>query len=296
MGQLYESALFIQDFNNFVHFAPGTSHFTGTAPPPLHIGDLRARDLTFTYPSRQQPSLSEINIEIRAGQVVALVGENGSGKTTLAKLLAGLYLPQEGCITWGDQDLTTMNINLVRGRVAVLFQDFVHYFLSARANISMGRWEREGDEPAVREAAARSGAQSFVEDLPHGYDTYLGPQFFGGSDLSGGQWQRVALARAFFRDAELVILDEPTAALDPRAEADLFSVVRQLFSGRSVVLISHRFATVRLADHIYVLDQGKMVEHGTHDQLMARNGLYAELFTLQASAFGLHEPPSSAPA
>jgi ATP-binding cassette subfamily B protein len=296
MGQLYESALFIQDFNNFVQFAPGTSQFAGTAPPPPDIGDLRVRDLTFTYPSRQKPSLSEINIEIRAGQVVALVGENGSGKTTLAKLLAGLYLPQEGHITWGDEDLTTMDINLVRGRVAVLFQDFVHYFLSARENISMGRWERAGDEPAVREAAARSGAKSFVEDLPHGYDTYLGPQFFGGSDLSGGQWQRVALARAFFRDAELVILDEPTAALDPRAEAALFSVVRQLFSGRSVVLISHRFATVRLADHIYVLDQGRMIEHGAHDQLMGRNGLYAELFTLQASAFGLREPPSPAPA
>jgi len=296
MGQLYESALFIQDFNNFVQFAPGTSQFAGTAPPPPHIGDLRVRDLTFTYPSRQKPSLSEINLEIRACQVVALVGENGSGKTTLAKLLAGLYLPQEGQISWGDQDLRTMDINLVRGRVAVLFQDFVHYFLSARENISIGRWERAADEAALREAAVRSGAQSFIDNLPHGYDTYLGPQFFGGSDLSGGQWQRVALARAFFRDADLVILDEPTAALDPRAEAALFAAVRQLFSGRSVVLISHRFATVRLADHIYVLDQGKMVEHGAHDQLMGRNGLYAELFTLQASAFGLHEPPSPAPA
>jgi ATP-binding cassette, subfamily B, bacterial len=295
MGQLYESALFIQDFNNFVQFAPGTSQFAGTDATPAHIGDIRISDLTFTYPSRQKPSLSDINIEIRAGQVVALVGENGSGKTTLAKLLAGLYLPQEGHITWGDQDLVTMDINLVRGRVAVLFQDFVRYFLSARENISMGRWERSGDEAAVREAAVRSGAQLFLEDLPRGYDTYLGPQFFGGSDLSGGQWQRVALARAFFRDAELVVLDEPTAALDPRAEAALFSAVRQLFSGRSVVLISHRFATVRLADHIYVLDRGRMVEHGDHDELMAGNGLYAELFTLQASAFGFLEPPSPSP-
>ncbi len=165
IGQLYESALFIQDFNNFVQFAPGTSQFAGTAAPPPHIGDIRIRDLTFTYPSRQTPSLSEINIEIKAGQVVALVGENGSGKTTLAKLLAGLYLPQEGCITWGDRDLTSMDINLLRGRVAVLFQDFVRYFLSARENISMGRWERSGDEVAMREAAARSGAHSFVDEL-----------------------------------------------------------------------------------------------------------------------------------
>ncbi|HUC15686.1 MAG TPA: ABC transporter ATP-binding protein [Acidimicrobiales bacterium] len=296
MGQLYESALFIQDFNNFVQFAAGKSQFVGTAAPPSHLSDLSVRDLTFTYPSRQKPSLLAVNLEIRAGQVVALVGENGSGKTTLAKLLAGLYLPQEGRITWNDQDVTGLDITSVRGRVAVLFQDFVRYFLSARENIAMGRWERSGDEAAVREAATRSGAHPFVEDLPRGYDTYLGPQFFGGSDLSGGQWQRVALARAFFRDAELVILDEPTAALDPRAEAALFSVVRQLFSGRSVVLISHRFATVRMADHIYVLAEGRIVEHGDHDQLMASNGLYAELFTLQASTFGLHEPPSPAPA
>ena len=254
------------------------------------------RDLTFTYPSRATPSLVGINVDIRAGQVVALVGENGSGKTTLAKLLAGLYLPQDGRITWAGQDVATMEIAGVRSRVAVLFQDFVHYFLSARENIAMGRWERADDEAGIRRAAACSGAQALLEALPHGYDTYLGPQFFGGSDLSGGQWQRVALARAFFRDAELVILDEPTAALDPRAEAALFAAVRELFAGRSVVLISHRFATVRLADYIYVLDQGRMVEDGDHEQLMARNGLYAELFTLQASAFGLHEPPSQEPA
>jgi ATP-binding cassette subfamily B protein len=291
LGQLYESALFIQDFNNFVQFVPRTSQFAGSTAPPESVGDLSVHELTFTYPSRQEPSLTGIDLDIRAGQVVALVGENGSGKTTLAKLLAGLYLPQKGSITWGGQDVAAMDIERVRARVAVLFQDFVRYFLSARENISMGRWERAADEEAVRLAASRSGAQAFLEALPHGYDTFLGPQFFGGSDLSGGQWQRVALARAFFRDAELVILDEPTASLDPRAEAALFSAVRELFAGRSVLLISHRFATVRLADHIYVLEEGRMVEHGDHDQLMAANGLYAELFTLQASAFGLHEPP-----
>jgi ATP-binding cassette, subfamily B, bacterial len=291
VGQLYESALFIQDFNNFVQveLAPGTSRFTGTADVPAHIGQLNVRDLTFTYPSRREPSLRNVDVDIGPGQVVALVGENGSGKTTLAKLLAGLYLPQEGTISWDGQDLATTDITQVRRRVAVLFQDFVKYFLSARENISMGRWERADDEAAVRQAAVRSGAHRFLEALPNGYDTYLGPQFFGGSDLSTGQWQRVALARAFFRDAELIILDEPTASLDPRAEAALFAAVRELFAGRSVVLISHRFATVRLADHIYVLEAGRMIEHGDHDELMARNGLYAELFTMQASAFGLYE-------
>jgi ATP-binding cassette subfamily B protein len=294
LGQLYESALFIQDFNNFVRVVPGSSQFAGSAPAPARTGNVQVRELSFTYPSRQEPSLCGVDLDIAPGQVVALVGENGSGKTTLAKLLAGLYPPQAGRITWDGQDMADLDIDQVRGRVAVLFQDFVHYYLSARENITMGRFERADDDAAMRQAAVRSGADQVLSSLARGYDTFLGPQFFGGSDLSGGQWQRVALARALFRDAELVVLDEPTAALDPRAEAALFAAVRELFAGRSVVLISHRFATVRQADHIYVLDEGRVIEHGDHDQLMANKGLYAELFTLQASAFGLLEPPSPA--
>jgi ATP-binding cassette subfamily B protein len=294
IGQLYESALFIQDFTDFVRVVPTMTEFTGTAPLPARLGRVGVHNLTFTYPSRREPSLIDVDLQIEPGQVVALVGENGSGKTTLAKLLAGLYLPQQGSITWDGIDVTTLDISQVRDRVAALFQDFVHYFLSARENIAMGRWANLSDEQRVRHAARQSGADAFLEALPNGYDTYLGPQYFGGSDLSGGQWQRVALARAFFRDAELVILDEPTASLDPRAEASLFAAVRELFAGRSVLIISHRFATVRFADHIYVLDEGRMVEHGDHEQLMARHGLYAELFTLQAAALGLEQPQSPA--
>lgn len=287
LGSLYESALFIQDFTNFVEVVPTTSQFEGDADAPTSLERLDVHGLSFTYPSRKDPSLVDIELSIRSGEVVALVGANGSGKTTLAKLLAGLYRPQNGSIEWNGVDTRTMRIDQVRSRVAVLFQDFVHYFLSARENISFGRWERTDDLEAVKTAARRAGADRFLEQLPGGYDTFLGPQFFGGSDISGGQWQRVALARAFFRDSELVILDEPTAALDARSEAELFDAVKSLFAGRSVVLISHRFASVRMADHIYVLDAGRVVEHGSHDELMGQGGIYAELFTLQITAFGL---------
>jgi ATP-binding cassette subfamily B protein len=285
IGQLYESALFIRDFADFTAMVPISRRFLGTGDAPADPGRIEVRDLSFTYPSRSTPSLVDVSITIEPGQVVALVGENGSGKTTLAKLLAGLYPVGSGSMTWDGADVAGLDAEQVRARVAVLFQDFVHYFLSARGRCSPGRWQRGADDGAIRAAAEEVGIARALDALPNGLDTFLGPQFFGGSDLSGGQWQRVALARALFRDARLIILDEPTAALDPRSEAALFESVRRLFVGRSVLLISHRFASVRMADVIYVLQEGRVVESGNHDELVANKGLYDELFRLQAAPF-----------
>jgi ATP-binding cassette subfamily B protein len=259
---------------------------------PERFDAITARNVSFTYPSREVPSLSDVSIDLPRGHVVALVGENGSGKTTLAKLLAGLYPPTHGTVAWDGIDMTTFDPAQLRPRVAVLFQDFVRYHLSAFENIAFGNRRLADDEPAVFAAARSAGAHEFLTTLPHGYETLLGPEYYGGSDLSGGQWQRVALARAFLRDAELIILDEPTAALDPRSEAELYARVRELFAGRTVLLISHRFASVRRADHIYVLDGGRVIEDGSHDELMHAQGSYAQMFTLQASAYGLGQSAS----
>jgi ATP-binding cassette subfamily B protein len=230
-------------------------------------------------------ALRDVSLEINRGEVVALVGENGSGKTTLAKMICGLYTPDTGSVRWDGTDVATVDPDQLREQVTVIFQDFVRYWLTARENIGIGRVSRMSDQEAIRAAARHAGADRFIDAWPEAYDTIMGPIFEGGKDLSVGQWQRMALARAFFRDAPLVILDEPTASLDARAEAELFQRIRTLFEGRSVLLISHRFSSVRSADRIYVMKEGQVVEHGSHEQLMALNGLYAELFNLQAAAY-----------
>ncbi len=213
------------------------------------------------------------------------MGENGSGKTTLAKVICGLYPPDAGAVLWDGVDVREVDPEQLRRQITVIFQDFVRYWLSARENIGVGRVERMGDHEAIVAAARQAGADAFIETWPEGYDALLGPIFEGGKDLSVGQWQRMALARAFFRDAPLVVLDEPTASLDARAEAELFERIRTLFEGRSVLLISHRFSSVRSADRIYVMKEGEIVEQGSHRELMAAGGLYAELFRLQAAAY-----------
>jgi len=284
-SSLYECSLFLEDVTSFLDLQTRGSSAHPPAAQPEPFSRLRVEDLSFTYPGTERSVLRHVNLEIGRGEIVALVGENGSGKTTLVKLLCGLYRPTAGRIVWGDVDLADLDPEAARRQVAVIFQDFLHYELSALANIGMGRHEDIADIERVRTAAGMAGAGSFLAGLPSGYDTLLSRAFLGGSDLSVGQWQRVAVARALFRDAPLVILDEPTAALDAKAEHELFERGRELFEDRAVLLISHRFSSVRWADRIYVLSEGAVVESGDHRSLMEAGGLYAELFELQAGAF-----------
>jgi ABC-type multidrug transport system fused ATPase/permease subunit len=294
--QLYESSLFLYDAEIFLSLLSTLHRAGGTREGPRRFERIDVRNVDFSYPMQTgdgppvrrrepRPALRDVSLSIGAGEVIALVGENGSGKTTLAKMLCGLYRPDRGQILWDGVDVADMDPDGLHDRTAVLFQDFARFMLSARENIGLGRVERIDETADIVRSAERSGADPFIREWETGYDTILGPIFVGGKDISIGQWQRIALARAFFRDAQLVILDEPTAALDARAEHDLFERMRALFEGRSVLLISHRFSSVRSADRIYVLHDGAVVENGTHAELMSVGGRYAELFTMQAKAY-----------
>ena len=281
---IFESGSFIDDLDGFLTLAPAAEGGSREIAPPAAFHRIRADAVSFSYPGRSALALQAASIEINQGEVVALVGENGSGKTTLAKVVAGLYEPGSGAIRWDGVDVGTFRPDLFRERVAIIFQDFVRYALSAEENIAVARPDDEIDHAAVREAARIADADTFLSELPDGYQTPLS-RFIGGHELSGGQWQKVAIARAFYRNAPLVIIDEPTAALDARAEYELFSSLHEVLRGRSALIISHRFSTVRTADRIYVLDHGRVVEQGTHEELVALGGQYAELFHLQASAY-----------
>ena len=284
---IFESGQFIDDLDGFLTLAPAAEGGSGGIAPPAEFHRMRADAVTFSYPGRSRLALQAASIEINRGEVVALVGENGSGKTTLAKIMAGLYETGSGVVRWDGTDIRSFRPDLFRERVAIIFQDFVRYALSAEENIAIARPNDEVDHLAIREAAKIADADSFLSALPAGYQTPLSRRFAGGHELSGGQWQKVAIARAFYRNAPLVIIDEPTAALDARAEYELFSSLHEVLRGRSALIISHRFSTVRTADRIYVLDHGRVVEQGDHDELMALGGQYAELFHLQASAYSV---------
>jgi ATP-binding cassette subfamily B protein len=250
---------------------------------------IRFEGVRFRYAGRADDALAGLDLEIPAGRSLAIVGDNGAGKTTLVKLLARLYDPDEGHITVDGRDLRTIEPLAWRQRLAAVFQDFVHYELSAADNVGFGAPLRQDDRGALRRAAARAGALDLIESLPKGWETILSPRYEDGVDLSGGQWQRIALARALFAveaGARVLILDEPTAALDVRAEADLFDRFLSITQGLTTILVSHRFSTARRVDRIVVLDGGRVVEQGTHDELLAAGGRYAHMFLLQAGRFG----------
>jgi ATP-binding cassette subfamily B protein len=283
VSTLSEAGFYLDDFSEFLRLAqepPAAIRAT-----PSGFKQITAAEISFTYPSSDQPALIDVSLHIEAGEVVALVGENGSGKSTLAKVLAGLYRPTVGKVDWDGIDIASVDQTEFSRKVAVIFQDFLRYHLSASDNIGLGRYDAAGDRASIVAAAEQAGADGFIDKLSEGYDTLLGPEFLGGIDLSVGQWQRMALARAFFRNAPFVILDEPTAALDAKAEHELFEKIRTLLKGRTVLLISHRFSSVRTADRIYVLHEGHVVEDGTHHELVAAGGRYAEMFNLQAAAY-----------
>ena len=235
----------------------------------------------------EEPALTDVSIEIRRGEVIALVGENGSGKSTLAKLLSGLYEPRSGEIRWDGLSIAEMDREQLRDRIAVIMQDYTRWPMTALENITMGRTR---DDRLLAKATAAAGTDDVIGSLPNGYDTQLDRRFRGGIEPSGGQWQRIAIARGLYRDADLLVCDEPTSALDARAEHALFEMVREHTAGRTVLLITHRLASVRYADRIYVLDGGRIVEHGDHDSLMASGGLYATMYDLQASAYASVDP------
>ncbi|MBP1687532.1 MAG: multidrug transporter ATPase/permease [Deltaproteobacteria bacterium] len=253
--------------------------------------EIVCRNVTFTYRGSKEPALRDLCLRIRAGETVAFVGENGAGKSTLVKLIARLYDPDEGSILLNGVDLRTLAYEAVRDQIAFVFQSFGRYEASAADNIAYGDWRRLlGDRQRIRAIAQLAGVDEMVSALPEGYDTLLG-RSFGQTELSGGEWQKIAVARAFARDATLLILDEPTSNLDARAEYELFSRFRQLAHGRTTIIVSHRFSTVTMADRIFVLDRGRIVESGTHHDLLAQGGTYAQLFQLQQRSYSIDSNP-----
>jgi ATP-binding cassette subfamily B protein len=285
-SQLVEQSLYLEDLFAFLAVEPRIRSREGaaTVQSPFHDGFV-FDDVGFRYPGSERWAVRHLSFRIRPGERIALVGENGAGKTTLAKLLARLYDPTEGRILLEGRDLREYDVESLRRHVGVIFQDFFRYDFPLRENIAVGDIERLLDQPAIVAAAERGLADSVAARLAHGFDQLLGRRFEGGVDLSGGEWQKVALARAYLRDSDLLILDEPTAALDARAEYQVFQRFAELTVGRMAVLISHRFSTVRMADRILVLRGGELIEEGSHDELLAMGGLYAELFQLQAAGY-----------
>ena len=282
----YEQGLHLKDLFEFLEMQPRIVHVPGARPVPIPVREgFVFEGVGFRYPATEHWAVRDVSLSIGPGERVALVGENGSGKTTLVKLLTRLYDPGEGRILLDGVDLREYDVDSLRRAVGVIFQDFFRYDLTARENIAVGWIEARDDEPRIVDSAEKSMAAAVIDGLAGRYDQMLGRRFDGGANLSGGEWQKVALARAYMRDAQVLVLDEPTAALDARAEHEVFKRFGELTSGKMTVLVSHRFSTVRMADRILVLTKGRVIEDGTHATLVADGGLYAELFALQAEGY-----------
>ncbi|KAA9166926.1 ABC transporter ATP-binding protein [Amycolatopsis acidicola] len=283
---MYENNLYLDTLYQFLGTEPAIVAPVEPRRMPEKVrGHVRFEDVSFSYPGAAEPALDGVSFEIRPGETVAVVGRNGAGKSTLIKLLCRLYDPTAGRILLDGNDIREFDPDELRSSISAMFQDYVTYQGTAAENIGLGELDGLDDRERIADSAHRAGAAERIERLPKGYDSPLGRWFDQGVSLSGGEWQKVALARAFMRDAPLLILDEPTSALDAQAEHDLFTRLRALAAGRTTLYISHRFSTVRQAEQIMFLEQGKLVEHGTHDELMAVGGHYADLFTLQAAAY-----------
>jgi ATP-binding cassette subfamily B protein len=284
-SSIADQSLFLTDLVEFLRVGPKIQSKPGALPAPRPIrSGFAFEDVTFLYPGTERRVLDRLNLTIEPGERIALIGENGQGKTTLVKLLTRLYDPTDGRILLDGVDLREYDVEDLQRQIGVIFQDFVRYELSARQNIAVGKVDMAQDE-AIRQAARKSLADQVVGRLPKGYEQLLGRRFEGGLDLSGGEWQKVALARAYLRDAQLLILDEPTASLDARSEYEVFQRFAELTEGKMALLISHRFSTVRMADRIVVLEDGRIAEQGNHSQLIALGGRYADMFELQASSY-----------
>lgn len=285
-NDISEQAMFLKDLFDFFELKPTIQSQPGAISGPRPIRDgFEFQNVSFAYPGSSREVLSNISFRLRAGEKVALIGENGAGKTTLVKMLARLYDPTSGRILLDGVDLRQYDVEDLRREIGVIFQDYMRYDAIVRENIGFGKVDRLDDQERIETAAYKSLAKSLIDRLPEHYNQMVGRRFEGGVDLSGGEWQKIALARAYMRDAQILILDEPTATLDARAEFEVFQRFAELTKGRTAVLISHRFSTVRMADRILVLAGGAILEQGTHHELLAAGGHYAELFELQAAGY-----------
>jgi ATP-binding cassette subfamily B protein len=286
LSSIADQALFLTDLLAFFEMKPTVNSKPDALPAPRPIKrGFEFQNVSFKYPGTERVILNDLNLRVEPGERIALIGQNGQGKTTIVKLMTRLYDPSGGRILLDGVDLREYQLEDLCRQTGVIFQDFMRYEMTARENIAVGRIEYLSDKRRIEEAAQKSLADGVIEHLAEGYEQMLGRRFEGGVDLSGGEWQKLALARAYLRDAQILILDEPTAALDARAEFEVFQRFNELTTGKMALFISHRFSTVRMAERIIVLENGSIREEGNHDQLVARGGIYAEMFELQAASY-----------